>query len=176
MIEKRGFDCYEKMLLDGAKPFFKANLHCHSTISDGSKTPEELKAMYAAQGYSVLAYTDHDVLLDHSDLCDEHFLALNGYEMEVNETGENFAKVKTCHMCFIARKPDNLRQVCYHREDYLFGNAPKYRHLLQYAETAPLTQASFAVNADDCYVRVTVTDQCGKHANTNAYFIEDLNK
>ena len=42
-----------------------------------------------------MAYTDHDVLLDHSDLNDEGFLALTSCEYAVNEDkitvkGENF--------------------------------------------------------------------------------------
>ena len=32
-----------KILLDDKKPFFKANLHCHSVYSDGKLTVEELK-------------------------------------------------------------------------------------------------------------------------------------
>lgn len=123
----------KKILLDSNKPFFKANLHCHSVLSDGSKTPEELKEMYVQQGYSVLAYTDHDILIDHSDLCDDNFLALNSYEMEITRP-DSFV---CCHLCYIALSPDNLTQVCYHRNDYLFGNAPKYRQLLKFDESKP---------------------------------------
>lgn len=127
----------KKMLLDSQKKFFKANLHCHSTISDGTKTPEEIKEMYMQNGYSIVAYTDHDVLLDHSDLCDENFLALNGMEMEFGAEDEEFSLVKVCHLCFIALEADNLNQFCYHRSKYLFGNAPKYRHLLKFDEAKP---------------------------------------
>ena len=48
-----------KVFISKDKKQFKANMHCHSTISDGKLTPEELKAAYKAQGYSVLAITDH---------------------------------------------------------------------------------------------------------------------
>lgn len=123
-----------RILLDGNKSFYKANLHCHSTISDGTKTPEEIKKLYTEHGYSIVAYTDHDVLLDHSDLCDDEFLALNGYEMEINE---GCGLSRCCHLCYIALKKDNLRQVCYHREKYLFGNAPQYKSLLKYDESKP---------------------------------------
>lgn len=128
----------KKYLLDSNIPFFKANLHCHSTISDGSKTPEELKEMYKHEGYSIIAYTDHDILLDNSDLCDDTFLALNGYEIEINQQSDaEFKEIKTCHLCCIALEQNNLTQACYHRELYLFGNAPKYRHLIQYDENKP---------------------------------------
>ncbi|RCW36812.1 PHP domain-containing protein [Marinilabilia salmonicolor] len=38
----------------------KANLHTHTTESDGRFTPSEVVKMYAEAGYSVLAITDHD--------------------------------------------------------------------------------------------------------------------
>lgn len=127
----------KKVILTSEKPFYKANLHCHSVISDGTKTPEEIKKMYMEHGYSIVAYTDHDILLNHSDLCDDKFLALNAYEMEINEAGQSWVNTRTCHLCYIALKPDNLNQVCYHRTKYLFGNAEKYRHLIKFDETKP---------------------------------------
>ncbi|MBQ7354842.1 MAG: PHP domain-containing protein, partial [Clostridia bacterium] len=75
----------KKYLLPESGNFYKANLHCHSTVSDGALAPEELKALYAQNGYSIIAYTDHDVMIPHHDLSDEHFLALVGYEMEVDQ-------------------------------------------------------------------------------------------
>ena len=51
-----------KYLLPKDGTFYKANLHCHSTVSDGALTPEELKKAYMAEGYSIIAYTDHNVL------------------------------------------------------------------------------------------------------------------
>lgn len=127
----------KKILLNGNMPYFKANLHCHTVISDGTKTPEEIKEMYKEHGYSIVAYTDHNVLLDHSDLNDGDFLALNAFEMDINQRGENPCSAKTCHLCFIALKPDNLTQFCYHRSAYLSGNAPKYRDLIRFDETKP---------------------------------------
>ena len=78
----------KKYLLPHSGKFYKANLHCHSTVSDGELTPEELKKIYKEQGYSILAYTDHDVLISHAELADENFLPLNGYEMEINERSD----------------------------------------------------------------------------------------
>ncbi|MBR4419803.1 MAG: PHP domain-containing protein [Clostridia bacterium] len=128
----------KKYLLPQNGNFYKANLHCHTNCSDGKLSPEEVKNLYKENGYSIIAFTDHDVLLSHTDLNDENFLALNGYEIEVNEEGDKpWPKKKTCHMCLIALKPDNLKQVCYHREWYLFGNAPKFRDQLQFDENLP---------------------------------------
>ena len=38
---------------------YKANLHCHTTHSDGKLTPSQTREAYQAQGYSVVAFTDH---------------------------------------------------------------------------------------------------------------------
>ena len=52
-----------KYLLGGKGQFYKANLHCHTDLSDGFLTPEEVKALYKAHGYSIVAFTDHDILI-----------------------------------------------------------------------------------------------------------------
>ena len=72
-----------------SKPQYKANLHCHSTLSDGKLTPEELKAAYKSAGYSILAITDHENPHDHSDMTEDDFLMLTGYEAYIrpSETG-----------------------------------------------------------------------------------------
>lgn len=41
---------------------FRADLHCHSTCSDGSKTPKELIYHAKAIGLSGLSITDHDTI------------------------------------------------------------------------------------------------------------------
>ena len=80
---------------------YKANLHCHSTDSDGSKTPEQLKKDYIEQGYSILAYTDHGYMRDRSALCDENFVALSGYENNIIDDG-NWIDCKSYHLNFYA--------------------------------------------------------------------------
>lgn len=128
----------KKYLLPESGNFYKANLHCHSTVSDGKLTPEALKELYQKNGYSIIAYTDHDVMIPHHDLTDENFLALVGYEMEVNQPRpEGAPYAKTCHMCLIALDPDTEEQVCWHREKYLFGNAVGYRGQVKFDETLP---------------------------------------
>ena len=118
----------KQYLLSPDKHYYKANLHCHSTVSDGKLTPEELKQAYMAQGYSIIAYTDHEILISHNDLSDENFLALNGYEYELiedkSEVKNHNRLRKACHLCLIALEPDNLRHVCWH--GLIWGNAPQY--------------------------------------------------
>ena len=50
----------KRILLDSATPFFKGNMHCHSTVSDGALAPQELKELYRAHGYHFIAFTDHE--------------------------------------------------------------------------------------------------------------------
>ena len=91
-------------------------------------------------GYSVVAYTDHDIMVDHSDLADENFLPLRGYELSVNETWDSgipYNQIKTCHMCFIAIDPDQDRHVCWHREKYVWGNARGYLNQAKFDENLP---------------------------------------
>ncbi len=92
--------------------FYKVNMHCHTVISDGKLTPKEIKAAYLAEGYSAVAFTDHEVFLPHHELTDEKFVALAGYETAIKEfpnlhTG-NFRRAY--HINLIARRADILRQ------------------------------------------------------------------
>ena len=36
----------KKILLDENKKFYRGNMHCHSNLSDGHFSPEELKKLY----------------------------------------------------------------------------------------------------------------------------------
>jgi len=127
----------KKYLLPEIGQYYKACLHCHSNVSDGDMTPEEMKKVYMEQGYSIIAYTDHDVLVPHPELADEKFLPLNSYEMEITQESDSRLTAKTCHMCLIALEPDNLKQVCFHRSKYMCENAMQYLDKIQYDETAP---------------------------------------
>jgi hypothetical protein len=40
-------------------PWYRGNVHTHSTLSDGRKTPAEVCAFYEAMGYHFIAITDH---------------------------------------------------------------------------------------------------------------------
>lgn len=60
--------------------WYKANLHCHTTRSDGESTPEEIVEQYRRAGYDVLALTDHWVTNDVAGLSDDKFLVISGME------------------------------------------------------------------------------------------------
>lgn len=126
-------------LLPQKGQFYKANLHCHTTVSDGKLTPEQVKEVYVENGYSIVAFTDHDVYITHPELRDEHFLPLNGFEVEINEGIDRpFSFKRTCHICFIATDPDNDVHPLWHRTLYTdIGHAPQYRDQVKFDESKP---------------------------------------
>ena len=105
--------------------FYKANLHTHTQISDGVLPIEQVKADYKAHGYQVVAFTDHDIMIDHSDLNDEDFLAITSYEVETTKQGVRWSKAPTYHLNFYAKNPHETYYPCANPA-YTFGNSPKY--------------------------------------------------
>ena len=104
----------KEYILPQSGNFYRANLHCHSTLSDGKLTPEALKDIYKSAGYSVLAYSDHNVLIDHSDLNDEDFLALTATEIDVTQQGpEPWVFKSTYHINFFPPHADNAALPCF---------------------------------------------------------------
>ncbi len=108
----------KKDLLPSGVNWYRANFHCHTKHSDGALTPEQVKEAYKNHGYSIVAYTDHDVLLDHSDLNDEGFLALTSSEYAVNQAQPGFPEIfdtgispwvrkKCMHLNIFAKDPHN---------------------------------------------------------------------
>ena len=120
----------KKYLLPHGTNAYKANLHAHTNISDGALTSEQVKDLYKSNGYSVVAYTDHDLLIPHDELTDKDFLALPG---------------------------DGRKRKCI---DSKSGEA--------------LKEATFALDFDYRYFRITIKDFKGNYAYTNAFFKEDL--
>ena len=77
----------KKYILPNDVSWYRANMHCHTTVSDGYFTPEEIKKHYKSMGYSIVAYTDHELIRDHSDLNDSEFLAITSSEFSVDDDG-----------------------------------------------------------------------------------------
>lgn len=88
---------------------YKANLHCHSTLSDGALTPEELKEAYKGMGYSILSITDHERPHDHSNMTEEDFLLLTGYEAYIRPgEGCRYNEYQPeIHINLLAKNPHN---------------------------------------------------------------------
>ena len=60
--------------------WYKANLHTHTTTSDGRSTVPERIAQYRRAGYHILALTDHGATHDVAGLSNSLFLVVNGIE------------------------------------------------------------------------------------------------
>lgn len=109
-------------LLPQSGNFYKANLHSHSTFSDGKWTVQQIKERYMANGYSIVAFTDHQVFINHNYLTDDKFLALNGYEIDIAEIKPLKPRTKTCHFCLIALDRDRTLQRLYCESRFIDGN------------------------------------------------------
>lgn len=89
----------KKYLLPNQGNFYKANLHMHTTISDGKMTVEEVKKAYLEKGYSIVAFTDHELMVPHNDLTDDNFLAITSTEIIIDQGIEkDWAFNKTYHL------------------------------------------------------------------------------
>ena len=113
-----------KYLLPESGNFYKVNMHSHTNYSDGVQSPEELKEIYKAQGYSAIAYTEHEALFDLTRLDDEEFLALTSYEYALGNNANPahsfyegkptcFADVEQMHLNLYAKDPHNVKQICF---------------------------------------------------------------
>lgn len=101
----------KKILLPEDGNYYKANLHSHTNVTDGNLSPQELAQAYYERGYSVLAITDHEILVDHSDLNRPGFLTLTSYEVGFKEADGIPARKKVCHLNLYAKDPHNVRQI-----------------------------------------------------------------
>lgn len=84
---------------------YKANLHCHTTVSDGDFSPSQIKDFYKNRGYHAVAYTDHQICMPHPELNDDSFVALTGVEIAYG-----IRKSTSIHACGIARDPETELQ------------------------------------------------------------------
>lgn len=105
----------KKFILSENGTFHKVNLHCHSSdCSDGKRSLAEIKEFYKSKGYSAVAFSDHNVLVNHTDeLTDENFIALTATEINVNNPDDDKAAQRTYHINLIAKKADNDSIVCF---------------------------------------------------------------
>lgn len=89
------------------------DLHCHSTLSDGSLGIEEIVRQAARVGVDTLCITDHDTLSGYSrtkflgSRCGVHIL--QGVEMSAWDA-ERQSKVHI--LCYVPRNPDRLEMLC----------------------------------------------------------------
>lgn len=60
--------------------WYKGGLHCHSNISDGRLSPEELIEHYKDNGWDFLSITDHQVFFNSNKLNQDNFIVIPGIE------------------------------------------------------------------------------------------------
>jgi len=60
---------------------YRANLHTHSTTSDGKFTPDEVMAMYSREGYDIMCMTDHLKTNRLAEIDPHGMLLMSGIEM-----------------------------------------------------------------------------------------------
>ncbi len=151
-----------RYLLPEKGQFYKANLHCHSTLSDGNLTPEELKKAYKEHGYSILAITDHEYMVDHTDMSEEGFLMLNGYEMYVKDMMEPELSrfYHTTHLNFIAKTPDVNKHIMV--DPRFMRYAARYHAVEDLPRVGDLCTRTYTVS---CINRII------KQANENGYLV-----
>ena len=104
----------KQYLLPSKGRYYKANLHCHTVLSDGHLTAEEVKQAYMERGYSIVAFTDHRKYAWHRELDQEDFLAIAAYEVDINDFEKqagDFSRLKTYHLNLYDTKPwENSQQ------------------------------------------------------------------
>ena len=91
----------------------KIDLHCHTTLSDGSLGIEEVIAQAKKTGIDVLSITDHDTLSSYSRaavLADRYGVKIiQGVEMSAWDKQRN---QKVHILCYAPKKPDRLEGLC----------------------------------------------------------------
>lgn len=90
----------KRYLLPPEGNLYKANLHCHTTVSDGDFSPSQIKDFYKRRGYHAVAFTDHQICQPHPELNGPDFVALTGIEIAYG-----IRKSTSIHVCGISRNP-----------------------------------------------------------------------
>ena len=109
----------KKYLLPNEVNWYRANMHCHTTVSDGHYTPAEIKKAYMDMGYSIVAYTDHEIIRTHNELTDDNFLAITSSEYSINDSKpcfeipdgkymEGWRSKKVIHLGVYSKDPNNV--------------------------------------------------------------------
>ena len=95
----------------------KILLDKNNTFSDGKASVKTLKEEYKNRGYSIIAFTDHEHLIDNSNLNDENFLTITSAELAIkefeNESTLVYRNMKVVHLNVYALDPKNTLTPCY---------------------------------------------------------------
>lgn len=120
-----------KVLLSPEGKYFKANLHCHCTVSDGQWTDVQVKEEYKKRGYSIIAFTDHMRYHSHHELDDADFLTIASFEASINAPVSPEGGWNTCpvyHLNFYDTCPEGRdgEKVPIPEQNYTIENVNEY--------------------------------------------------
>lgn len=117
----------KKYLLPKEGTFYKANMHMHTNISDGKMTPEETKKLFMENGYSIVAFTDHEVMVPHPELMDENFIAITSTEIATNERYDcPFVYSKCYHLNIYSKDPNKVNFVGFDKKKMWLSHSLNY--------------------------------------------------
>ena len=127
----------KKYLLPKEGQFYKANLHAHSTGSDGRFSPSELRDEFKKRGYSVLCITEHEVLYDYTCFDEKDFIFINGYELSINDNkSKEWSENKCAHLNLYCKDKHNTTQVCYNPDAIWFAGDELKNSIKYYGKIA----------------------------------------
>ena len=153
---------YKELLPEGLNSY-KVNLHCHSDVSDSLTRTFELKEFYKnSGGYAAIAYTDHDVIIKHPELCDDGFVALTGAEFYAHSAFKFAGSEKWCHFNAIAIDENNNKQLFWHTERFIPKCSTLYLDAVNIAPDEPNFEREYAPEK---------LNEMFKIAKENGYFV-----
>lgn len=141
-----------KHLLPKRERYFKTALHVHTDVSDGFWSPEALKACFKEHGFSCVAFSDHNLITDQSQLNDEDFLTLTSYEMGFSEKNKGWY-AKTIHINVLAKEPHHLWQA---------ANPPSlYKRSEEFIDKAEIVDKNYECTPEDINAFIAETNKQG---------------
>ena len=90
---------------NGSK-WYRGNLHTHTTISDGRRSPEEVKQIYREHGYDFIALTDHWKYGEGSESDPSGLVVVPGIEYNAGSIFEATEGVFHILSLFAEREPE----------------------------------------------------------------------
>lgn len=150
----------KKYLLPNTLNSYKANLHMHTIVSDGRMTPLETKEAFLKEGYSIVAFTDHEVMIPHPELIDDNFLAITSTEISIDEDKDlYFPFRKVYHLNIYSKDPNKRIFKGYdsntiwinHTFDYLKDEEKTITRKREYTKEF-INKIIEEANNDDCFV------------------------
>ena len=142
---------------------YKVNLHCHSDVSDSLTRTFELKDFYKnSGGYAAIAYTDHDVIIKHPELCDENFVALTGAEFYAHSDFKFVGSQKWCHFNAVAIDEKNDKQLFWHTEKFIPKVSTLYADAVNIAPDEPNFERAYDPE---------ILNEMFKISKDNGYFV-----